>query len=385
MDWRVPLSDIDFGEEEELAVQQVIRSRWLSMGQVTQNFEREFSTFIGTKHAIAVTNATAALHLACVAVGLKPKDEVILPSLTFVATANAVRYTGATPIFADVESFDWLTISPSAIQRCLTDKTRAIVVMHYGGFPCDMPAILEIARKYELAVIEDSAHAIGSELVGRKLGTWGQIGCFSFFSNKNMTTGEGGMLTTDDDILADRLRLLRSHGMTSLSWDRYRGYGWSYDVVDLGFNYRIDEIRSALGRVQLKKLPANNERRRTLTDLYREYLNERVPEVSLPFSDERGGCYASCHHILPIILPAGTDRFYFMEKMKARGIQTSIHYPAVHQFQSFENTARWIRHLLPFTEAVAAREITLPLYAGMQPEQVKYVVESIQNVMQMGA
>ena len=164
MDWRVPLADIDFGEEEELAVQKVIRSRWLSMGEETQNFEKEFAAFIGAKHAIAVTNATAALHLACLAVGLRPKDEVIVPSLTFVATANAVRYTGAIPIFADVESLDRLTISPAAIEKHITDKTRAILIMHYAGYACDMPAILEIAHRYDLALIEDSAHAIGSEL-----------------------------------------------------------------------------------------------------------------------------------------------------------------------------------------------------------------------------
>ncbi len=379
MEWRVPLADIDFGVEEEQAAVEVIHSRWLSMGEVTQNFESEFAALIGAKHAIAVTNATAALHLACVAVGLKPGDEVIVPSLTFVATANAVRYTGAIPIFADIESLDWLTISPAAIERCVTDKTRAILVMHYGGFPCDMPAILEIADRYKLAVIEDSAHAIGSELSGRKLGTWGQIGCFSFFSNKNMTTGEGGMITTEDDALAERLRLLRSHGMTSLSWDRHKGHAWSYDVVDLGYNYRIDEIRSALGRVQLRKLPANNERRAGLTSLYRDLLTELAPEVCMPFPDERGDSAVSCHHILPILLPAGTDRVRFMEGMKARGVQTSIHYPAVHQFQSYEKMAGGVEPLLPLTEQAAGREVTLPLYPAMPDSAVQWVAQSVRQ------
>ena len=380
MDWRVPLADIDFGVEEEQAVQHVIHSRWLSMGEVTKNFEQEFAAFIGAKHAIAVTNATAALHLACVAIGLKPEDEVILPSLTFVATANAVRYTGAIPVFADVESLDWLTISPAAIERSITDKTRAILVMHYAGFPCDMPAILEIARKHDLAVIEDSAHAIGSELDGRKLGTWGKIGCFSFFSNKNMTTGEGGMLTTDDDTLADRLRILRSHGMTSLSWDRHQGHAWSYDVVDLGYNYRIDEMRSALGRVQLKKVKANNQRRGALTALYRELLVELAPEIQMPFADQRG---TSCYHILPVLLPDGVDRIRFMEGMKACGVQTSIHYPPVHQFQNYRKSAPPAKYPLPLTEQAAAREVTLPLYPTMQDEQVKWVVQSVKQALQI--
>ncbi|HEY6071919.1 MAG TPA: DegT/DnrJ/EryC1/StrS family aminotransferase, partial [Anaerolineales bacterium] len=255
MDWRVPLADIDFDEEEAQAAADVVRSRWLSMGAVTQQFEEEFAAFIGSKYTLAVTNATAALHLACLSAGLGPGDEVIVPSLTFVATANAIRYTGAVPVFADVESLDWLTISPASIEACITGKTRAIMVMHYAGFACNMPAIMEIARRHGLVVLEDSAHAIGSRLEGRGLGTWGAVGCYSFFSNKNMTTGEGGMLATDDPALAERLRLLRSHGMTTLSWDRHQGHASAYDVVDLGYNYRIDEIRSAIGRVQLRKLP----------------------------------------------------------------------------------------------------------------------------------
>jgi dTDP-4-amino-4,6-dideoxygalactose transaminase len=230
MNWRVPLSDIDFDVEEEQAVLEVVRSRWLSMGAVTHEFEGEFAAFTGAKHALAVTNGTAALHLACLAAGLGPGDEVIVPSLTFVATANAVRYTGAEPVFADIESLDWLTIAPAAIEACITPRTRAILVMHYAGYACDMPAILEIAGRHNLSVLEDAAHAVGSELGGRRLGTWGSIGCYSFFSNKNMTTGEGGMLVTEDDALAERLRVLRSHGMTSLSWDRHQGHAWSCPV-----------------------------------------------------------------------------------------------------------------------------------------------------------
>ena len=376
MDWRVPLADIDFGEDEIKAVGDVIRSRWLSMGQVTQQFEQEFAAFTGTKHALAVTNATAALHLACVAAGIGPGDEVIIPSLTFVATANAVRYTGATPVFADLESLDWLNISPSSIEACITDKTRAILVVHYAGFACNMPAIMEIARLHNLIVLEDSAHAIGSELEGRMLGTWGGIGCFSFFSNKNMTTGEGGMLTTNNDALAERLRQLRSHGMTSLSWDRHKGHAWSYDVVDLGYNYRIDEMRSALGRVQLGKLLSYNQRRTDLTCQYREWLSELVPQVKMPFEEQRG---ISCYHILPVLLPLGTDRIRFMENMKARGVQTSIHYPPVHRFQIYNE--EWEKHgrPLPLTEEVASREVTLPLYPTMSEKQVRWVVESVQQ------
>jgi dTDP-4-amino-4,6-dideoxygalactose transaminase len=379
MDWRVPLADIDFGVEEEQAVTQVIRSRWLSMGEVTKGFEEDFASLIGSKHTLAVTNATAALHLACLAVGIGPGDEVIIPSLTFVATANAVRYTGATPVFADIESLDWLNISPASIESRITGKTRAILVVHYAGYPCDMPAIMEIARRHNLTVLEDSAHAIGSMLEGRTLGTWGAVGCFSFFSNKNMTTGEGGMLATDDDALAERLRILRSHGMTSLSWDRHKGHAWSYDVVDLGYNYRIDEMRSALGRVQLGKLPSYNQRRQQLTSLYRELLTELAPEVQMPFAESRG---TSCYHILPILLPPGTDRIHFMEGLKSHGVQTSIHYPAVHHFQIYHDEWQKRGLSLPLTEQTAERQVTLPLYSNMRDEQVEWVAQAVRDTLE---
>jgi len=378
MNWRVPLSDIDFGEEEETAVVDVLRSGWLSMGNITHHFEEEFAAFIGAKHAIAVTNATAALHLACLAVGVGKGDEVVLPSLTFVATANAVRYTGATPVFADIESLDWLNISPTSIESCITERTKAILVVHYAGYACDMPAIMEIAKRHNLVVLEDSAHAIGSELEGRQMGTWGSIGCFSFFSNKNMTTGEGGMLTTNDDALAAHLRILRSHGMTSLSWDRHRGHASSYDVVDLGFNYRIDEMRSALGRVQLKKLTLGNEQRQKLTKVYRELLAELTPELQVPFNAQRG---ASCYHIMPVLLPSGVDRIRFMEGMKSQGVQTSIHYPPVHKFHIYQQMLQ-IATSLVLTEEAAAREVTLPLYATMREEQVDWVASAVQNTLQ---
>jgi dTDP-4-amino-4,6-dideoxygalactose transaminase len=379
MNWRVPLADVNFGTEEEQAVQQVIRSGWLSMGEISRQFELEFAAFTGAKHAIAVTNGTAALHLACLAAGIGPGDEVILPSLTFVATANAVRYTGAKPVFADIESLTQWTISPASIEACITDQTRAILVMHYAGFACDMPAIMEIAARHHLLVLEDSAHAVGSSLEGRSLGTWGAIGCYSFFSNKNMTTGEGGMLVTDDDAIAEKLRLLRSHGMTSLSWDRHQGHAFGYDVVDLGYNYRIDEIRSAIGRVQLGKLPACNLRRAELAALYREKLSAMTPQVDLPFGDARG---TSCNHLLPALLPRGTDRLRFMQALKQRGIQVSVHYPPVHLFSIYNFELYKRLSLLPITEEVGLRQVTLPLYPSMREDQLQWVVVAVMEALQ---
>ena len=378
MGWNVPLSDVVFDNEEFSAVQKVLESGWLTMGAVTQDFEQEFAAYTGSKHAFAVNNATAALHLACQAMGLGPGDEVIVPSLTFVATANAIRYTGATPVFVDIISETDLTISPEAIEKAITPKTKAIMIMHYSGYACDMPRIMEIAKKHNLQVIEDAAHAAGSYLDGKHLGSFGIAGCFSFFSNKNMTTGEGGMVITDSDEMAEKIRVLRSHGMTSMTWDRHQGHAWSYDVVALGFNYRIDEIRSALGRVQLSKLKGYNARRRELTQLYWELLQELAPDVIIPFENHSG--ISSCH-IMPIVLPQNADRLHFMEKMKEKAIQTSIHYPPIHRFSAFKDS--FDRPLsLAVTDDVANREVTLPLYPTLTNEQVKSVVLAVQKALE---
>jgi dTDP-4-amino-4,6-dideoxygalactose transaminase len=374
MEWQIPLSDIDFGPEEKNAVDAVLQSKWLTMGAVTQDFEQAFASYVGARHAIAVTNATAALHLGCVAAGLGPGDEAIVPSLTFVATANAVRYTGATPVFADIASEQDLNISVQSIEKRITRQTRAILVMHYGGYACDMPRIIELAREHKLIVIEDAAHAIGSELGGRMLGTWGDMGCFSFFSNKNMTTGEGGMIVTNDDAYAQRLHLLRSHGMTTLTWDRHKGHASSYDVVDLGYNYRIDEIRAALGQVQLGKLPLNNEKRRILTQKYRDALLQVVPGLIIPFGDHAG---VSAAHLLPVLLPAGADKSGFMTNMKTQGIQTSFHYPPIHTFTAYRQVNERVN--LPVTEAVAGREVTLPLYPTLCDDDIKFVTHAVSN------
>lgn len=367
--WRIPLADVDLGPEEEAAVLDVLRRGWLSMGEVTAAFEAEFAALTGARHALAVTNCTAALHLAGLALGWGPGDEVIVPSLTFVATANAVRYTGATPVFADITSERDFGLSAEDAERRITPRTRAIVVVHYAGHAADMASLLAVAERHGLDVVEDVAHAPGADLAGRALGTWGKIGCFSFFANKNMTTGEGGMVTTGDDDLAARLRLLRSHGMTSLTWDRHKGHAWSYDVVAPGYNYRIDEVRAAIGRVQLAKVAAANQRRRDLDALYRELLPAAAPGLGVPYGESRGT--PACH-LRPVLLPAGADRRRFMDEMKARGIQTSIHYPPVHHFSYYREAAGEVS--LPLTELVGAREVTLPLYPGLTTGDVESVV-----------
>lgn len=372
MSWKVPLADLDYGPEEEQAVMQVLRNRWLTMGEITKEFEDSFAQYLGIKHAIAVTNGTTALHLACQALEIGPGDEVIVPSLSFVATANAVLYTGADVRFADIIGPDELNISPKSIEKLINPRTKAIIVMHYGGYPCQMPIIMELARAYRLRVIEDAAHAPGASLNGQNMGTWGDIGCFSFFSNKNLSTGEGGMLVTKRDDVATKIRLLRSHGMTSLTWDRHQGHAYSYDVVDLGYNFRIDEIRAALGLVQLEKLSTNNARRNDIVDYYRAELEPTG--LNLPFSGVEG---VPSHHIAPILLPKQVDREAFIHRIHAAGIQTSIHYPPIHHFSYYRKKYSGVS--LPITEEVAAREVTLPLFPTMGLDKVQQVISAVQT------
>ena len=386
MNWKVPLADLNFDESETQAVIKVLQSRWLTMGAVTQEFEAKFARFTGARHALAVSNATVALHLACLALGIGPGDEVIVPSLTFVASANAVLYTGAEVRFADILGPHELNISPESIEQQITPRTKAILVVHYGGYPCRMPEIVALAERHRLALIEDAAHAPGAWLGGRHLGTWGDVGCFSFFSNKNLSTGEGGMLVTNRDDIAEKVRLLRSHGMTSLTWDRHQGHAYSYDVVDLGYNYRIDELRSALGLVQLSKLEAGNARRAALTRDYWHALctpkNGHAAGLDLPFSglfaDEQSADKPA-FHIFPALLPPGTDRQAFIDQLRLAGVQTSIHYPPVHTFEYYRR--RYPDVSLPETEAVAAREVTLPLYPAMSAAQLNLVVEAVHQAL----
>jgi dTDP-4-amino-4,6-dideoxygalactose transaminase len=267
----------------------------------------------------------------------------------------------------DAASFN---LTAATLERALTPRTRAVIVVHYGGFPCQMDAVLEIAARHRLAVIEDAAHAPGASLTGKALGTIGDIGCFSFFSNKNLSTGEGGMLVTNRADIAEKVRLMRSHGMTTVTWDRHRGHAYTYDVVDLGYNYRIDEIRSALGLVQLHKLLRGNARRQTIAETYWRAF-EQLP-IELPFHHADG---QSSYHLFPILLPVGIDRIQFIDHMRAEGIQTSIHYPPIHQFSYYAR--RYPDVSLPITEAVASRQVTLPLYSSMSDQAVKWVIAAV--------
>jgi dTDP-4-amino-4,6-dideoxygalactose transaminase len=375
--WRYPLSDIDLGKEEEKKVLKVLRTRWLSTGPVTERFEKAFSKYMGDGYAIAVSNGTAALHLALAGLGIREGDEVILPSLTFVATANAVLYVGAKPVFADIVGPDDLNISPQEIEKKITKKTKAILAMHYGGYPCDMKSIMGIARRHSLFVVEDAAHAPGAEYQGKKCGMIGDIGCFSFFSNKNLVTGEGGMVVTHSRELAEGVRRMRSHGMTALSWDKFHGHLSSYDIERLGYNYRTTEIQSVLGLVQLKKLDRNNRKREELVEAYRKEL-QGVKGISIPFAQFKGH---PSYHLFPILLAPFIDRNKMMERLKDFGIQTSVHYPPVHLFSLYRRRFSFEMGMLPKTEEASRREVTLPLHPRMKGEDVKWIVKKMKELI----
>jgi dTDP-4-amino-4,6-dideoxygalactose transaminase len=361
--WRITLADVVLDERERTAVDGVLRSGWLSMGPITEQFESAFGERV-PGIPVAVTNGTAALHLAAAALGIGPGDEVICPTLTFIATAAAMAQTGATVRLADSTSLDDFAIDPGEIERLLTPSTKAVVAVHYGGAPVDMAAIRQVADRHGLLVIEDAAHALGSELDGMPCGSLGDAGCFSFFPNKNVTTGEGGMVTFGDKAAAAKARLLRSHGMTALTWDRHRGHATGYDIVELGFNYRLDELRSALGLVQLSRLTELNEARARLAARYRENLASS--SFSVPALGARG---VSAHHLVVALAPSLEERDYARERLRERRIQTSVHYPPIHLFSRFRTEAE----RLPNAEEIADRVLTLPLHPRLTEPEVDEV------------
>jgi len=370
--WQVPLADVRVDEELLGAVHDTVASGWWSTGPRVAELERQFSEYFDAEQAVAVSSGTAALHLAVVALGCGPGDEVVLPSLNFVAAANAVAVTGARPVFCDVGAGADLNLSPADLDAAITPATKALIVLHYGGNPCDLDAISEVAERHHLPIVEDAAHAPGAVWRGRKCGTIGRVGCFSFFSNKNLPTGEGGLVVTNDRELGEKIRLLRSHGMTALTWDRHRGHAHAYDVLQPGFNYRLDEIRAAIGLVELDRLETENAARRRLAVRYRERLDGVEGVVfAFPAHDDR---VISSQHLAVVLLPERTARKDVQAELAKDGIQTSVHYPPIHTFTHY---AALPQRPLPETERVGSRLLTLPLFGHMTEEQLDYVTDRL--------
>jgi dTDP-4-amino-4,6-dideoxygalactose transaminase len=372
-DHLVPVFDLRFTDEDLEAVAETLRSGWLTMGPRTQEFEAAFAETIGARHAVAVSSCTGALHLAYLAAGIGPGDEVIVPSCTMVATAAAVLYTGATPVFADIISVAEPLIDPDHVEALITNRTKAVVAMHYGGYGAAVDRLAQICDARGIVLIEDAAHSPLATVGGRALGTWGLAGAFSFFSNKVLAVSEGGLLATDDDDVAAFARSRRGHAMTTVTWDRHQAGRAHYDVTGLGFNYRIDDPRSALLLSRLRRLESDIERRRELTARYRSLLAE-VDGLTVAFSDE--SVETSSCYIMAVMLDRpetqGPVRLALREK---HGIQTSLFYPAIHEFSAYRERFGTIS--LPHSELLARSQVTLPFFPHMSDAQMDRVIEAL--------
>jgi dTDP-4-amino-4,6-dideoxygalactose transaminase len=376
MKWKVPLTAPSLDVEEEAAAIRVLRSGWLSIGPEVEAFEREFAETLGSRYAIATANATDALALCYDAVGVDESEQVAMCALTFVASLNVALRRGEVPLLIDITSEDDLTMSVADLAEKISPSTRLVVTMPYGGFAPDMNGLMAVAAESRVAVIEDACHGLLGTYQGRQLGTIGAAGVFSFYANKNMTTGEGGMIVTNDRAIAERVRLMRNHGMTRTSHEHHGGTAQLYDVKIAGHNFRMDEIRAAIGRAQFRKLPSLNQRRRENSLKMRGLLSEACPELRIPFSQADQS--SSAHHVFCAILPERCNRSDFMQRMADRGVQTSVHYRPLHRFSHTLGLWEKTPHL-PVLERIENQIVTLPLGPDMTEEQILILVEAVKR------
>lgn len=365
----IQFSDNTVGAEEMAAVTEVLSSRWLSAGRVTRQFERAFAEALGVPDAVAVSTGTAALHVGLASLGIGPGDEVIMPSLTFAAGAAMTVLLGAKPVFADLRSDLDLCLSPDSVRMLMTERTKAVIVTHYGGYAADIAALRDITAPRGIALVEDAAHAPVVRSGSGMLGTIGDAGCFSFYATKNVTMGEGGLVIAADPGRLAVCRAMRSHHMAAADD--------SYDIAALGMNYRPTEICAAIGAVQLSRLPEDRIRRRSLTVRYRELLAD-LPGLQVPFADRDLATEDSALHLFVVLLPHGVRRAEVRDALQQRGVPTSVHYPPTHHLTYY----REFRHeYLPVTDRVAGRLLTLPLHARMTEDEAGYVAGQLRSVL----
>ena len=379
---RVPFFKPSVDEDDIEAVVATLRSGWLTSAGNVKALEGELAEYCGARFVNAVNSATAAMHLALVAWDIGPGDEVITTPYTFTATANVVVHTGARPVLADVREDDF-NIDPAAIERAITPRTKAIIPVHFAGEPCDMDAIMSIARAHNLLVLEDAAHAVGAMYRGRMVGSIGDATAFSFYATKNMTTGEGGALATDDEGLSERVRSLTLHGMNRDAWNRYdAGGSWRYDIAEFGFKDNLTDFAAALGRGQLAKLDAFAERRTAIVQRY--FANLRDEEhLRLPgFNEEnRHAWHLFAVRVRPSA-PVGRDDV--IRKLAERGIQVSVHFIPLHLFTAYQKMGWWREGDFPVAEACFAGEISLPLFPSMTDAQVDEVCQALREILRGG-
>jgi dTDP-4-amino-4,6-dideoxygalactose transaminase len=376
----VPFYRPDVGDEEIAAVVDTLRTGWLTVGPRTHEFEQQFARAVGAPHAVAVSSCTAALHLALDALDIEPGDEVITSTLTFAATAAAIVHSGARPVLVDCTR-DTLNIDPADVVRKLTPRTRAVVPVHFAGQPAPMDELVEIARQHRLKIVEDAAHALPASYRGHPIGSIGDLTAFSFYATKNLTTGEGGMLTLTDAALADRLRSRRLHGMSRDAWRRYSGQGsWRYDVSYPGFKYNMTDIAASMGLVQLRRLPALHRRRQAIVALYEALLGDR-PELE-PLAAP-ADCTHAWHLYVVRMRPERLriDRDTLIEQLKADGVGTAVHFIPLHLHSFYREVLGYRPEDFPVATAAAETILSLPLFTLMSDDDVRYVAATLGRIL----
>ncbi len=378
--FRIPFFRPSVGEGEIAAVTECLRSGWLTTGPNVNALESELAAYCGAPHVNAVNSATAALHLALAAWDLQPGDEVITTPYTFAATATTIIHAGGTPVFADVRDVD-ANIDPEAIERAITPRTRAIVPVHFAGEPCDMDAINDIARRHNLRVLEDAAHAIGTMYRGRMVGTLSDAAAFSFYATKNITTAEGGALATADPELSERVRRLTLHGMSKDAWKRYdAGGSWRYDIVEFGFKDNLTDIAAALGRQQLQRLETFIEQRTRVAQRYFANLRDEEALILPGFNEANRHCW----HLFMIRVRNGVSavpRDEVIRQLNERGIQTSVHFIPLHSFTAYQKLGRWQWGDFPVAEGIFEGAISLPMFPDLEDAQVDEVCQALREIV----
>ena len=376
----LPFHIPDIGEDEIQAVVETLRSGWLTTGPKVRQFEEDFARYIGCQHAVAVNSGTAALHLALEAVGIKAGDEVLVPTLTFAATAAVVLHLQAKPRLVDCRP-ETLNLDPDQIERAITAKTRAIIPVHISGLPCEMGRILEIAKAHNLRVIEDAAHALPARFQEQRVGTIGDITCFSFYATKTITTGEGGMATTENPEWAERMRIMGLHGISKDAWKRYTAEGsWYYEILSPGYKYNLTDLAAAIGIQQLKKCDQFWQARQRIAALYTEGFQD-MPEITTP-ALAREGQHAWHLYILQLNLERlRISRNEFVELLKQYQIGTSVHFIPLHLHPYYRETFGYRPQDLPQASAAFERIVSLPLYPKMTEAQVQHVISAVREIV----
>jgi dTDP-4-amino-4,6-dideoxygalactose transaminase len=369
-------------EEDEInAVTETLKSGWLTKGPKTIEFEKKIANYIGANHAIALNSCTSALHLSLFAKGIGVGNEVIIPSYTFAATANVVVHQGARPVLADINLDDFCMI-PEAIEDLITARTKAIIPVHFAGHPCDMDLIMKIAGKYNLVVIEDAAHALGAKYNGRMIGTIGTTTCFSFYVTKNITTGEGGMVTTDSDDLANELRTSSLHGMDSDAWNRYSDRGsWYYEVVNAGYKYNMNDLQASIGNTQASKIERFQKDRENIAKIYTEEF-EKISNIIIVPQEKKG--MRSAWHLFPILLiheKLNIDRNRFIDALKAEKIGSSVHFIPIHMHPYYREKYGYKKDDFPNALYVFEHEISLPIYPKMTQDDAMDVASAMKKLV----